>query len=71
MSDTQKRVTISVPINVSLIVDVDVCSGYVDVVSVVSINGLPSTGDVREALDAAQEFQQLDYAYVAAGGELP
>lgn len=71
MSDTRKRVTISVPVNVSLIVDVDVCSGYVDIVNVVAMNGLPSAVDVREGLDAAQEFQQLDDAYLAAGGELP
>lgn len=71
MSETQKRVTIAVRITVAVTVDIDIVGGTVDVVRVASMSGLPSTTDVIEALDADGDMQQLDDAYVAAGGELP
>lgn len=71
MSETQKRVTLSVNLTVSVEVDVDVAGGEVSIVSVSRIEGLPSATEVMEALDAAGDFAQLDDAYVAAGGELP
>lgn len=71
MSDTQKRVTLTVLVNIAVEVDVDVTSGEVSVVSVSRINGMPSATDVMEALDNAGDYAQLDDAYVAAGGELP
>lgn len=63
-----KRVTLSVRMAVSVTVDVQCQNGTVEVVNVVSMNGLPSESDVTEALDADGELAQLDAAFVEAGG---
>ena len=71
MSETMKRVTLTVLVNVAVEVDVDVTGGEVSVVSVSRINGLPTATDVMEALDGAGDYAQLDRAYEVAGGILP
>lgn len=61
MSDNTKRITITVRMLVSLTVDAAPSSdGAAEVVDVVSFNGLPSTSEVMEALDADGAFDQLD-----------
>lgn len=71
MSDTVKRVTLSVVVNVAIEVDVDLVGGDTHVISVVRVVGIPTASDVMESLDSHGEMQQLDDAYTEAGGELP
>lgn len=71
MSETMKRVQVTAIVNVTLTVDVDIVGGEVDIVGVASMTGLPSRSDVMESLAHHGELDQLDNAYVAAGGELP
>lgn len=71
MEDTSKRITISVMVNVSLVVDADIKDGEVDIVRVVSLSGLPSPREVIESLSGNDDLAQLDDAYEEAGGELP
>lgn len=71
MSDTTKRVTLTVLLSMAVEVDVDVTGGEISIVGVSRIVGMPGATDVMESLDAAGDFKQLDDVYVAAGGELP
>ena len=70
MSDTVKRVTLSVVVNVAIEVDVDLVGGDAHVISVVRVVGVPTAGEIMEALDYHGEMQQLDDAYTEAGGEI-
>lgn len=73
MSDPKgtKRITISAKINVSITVDAYRLDEYenVEILRVVNMSGLPGVREVIEALDAADDFSQLDEAYDEAGTE--
>jgi hypothetical protein len=68
MSETQKRITVTVMLPISLVVDADLKCGAVEVVGVVGASGLPSVAEVMEALDGQNQLQQLDEDFAAAHG---
>lgn len=61
-----RRLTITVRVPVTLTVDARIDAGEVVVVDVRDVD-LPSVSEVMEALDADQQFDELDRLYELAG----
>lgn len=69
-TEEPKRIQLSVRMTVLVTVDAIFKNGEVQVESVVSLTGTPSPAEVIEALDADGELDQLDTAFLAAGGTI-
>lgn len=69
-TEEPKRIQLSVRMTVLVTVDAIFKNGEVQVESVVSLTGTPLPAEVIEALDADGELDQLDNAFLAAGGTI-